>query len=68
MSLAQDRNTRASFLGKVTPATIKVPKIKRLTALLISSTSLLIKAANYQAETCHLLIKFKTHFPPTDTR
>lgn len=68
MSLAQDRNTSTSFLGKMTPATIKVPKIKRLTVLLISSTSLLIKAANYQAETCHLLIKFKTHFPPTDTR
>lgn len=46
----------------------KVAQIKRFLVLLISFTSLLIKTANYQAKTCHLLIKFNTHFLPTDTR
>lgn len=46
----------------------KVAQIKRFLVLLISFTSLLMKTANYQAKTCHLLIKFNTHFLPTDTR
>lgn len=59
--LLQEKKKKDSSCNKVT-------QIKRFLVLLISFTSLLIKTANYQAKTCHLLIKFNTHFLPTDTR
>lgn len=71
ISISEDEISALLLLGKKKKkdsSCNKVAQIKRFLVLLISFTSLLIKTANYQAKTCHLLIKFNTHFLPTDTR
>lgn len=71
ISISEDENISITFSAKIKKkdsSCNKVAQIKRFLVLLISFTSLLIKTANYQAKTCHLLIKFNTHFLPTESR